>query len=75
MGLWKGTNFVRMLTNNLGSPTSNMVWDATLYQPIRSGTDYWVTVIDADNPADSAGSAYFSIINGGLSWLHLLLRQ
>ena len=75
VGLWKGTNFVRMLTNNLGSPTSNMVWDATLYQPIRSGTDYWVTVIDADNPADSAGSAYFSIINGGLSWLHLLLRQ
>ena len=75
VALWKGTDFVRLLTNSLVSPTSNMVWDVFLRGPLPSGTDYWVTVTDVDNVEDNAASGEFMVINGGLPWLPLLLEQ
>jgi subtilisin family serine protease len=72
VGLWKGTDFVRMLTNGLIAQTNNMDWDAVLRPPLAGGTDYWVTVTGTNDPADRAVSAKFSVINGGLPWLNLL---
>jgi hypothetical protein len=60
--LWRGTNYVRNLTNNLPSPENQMTWKATMPVGIRPGRDYRISVTEVHNANNSANSELFTIL-------------
>lgn len=60
--LWRGTNFVRNLTNSLPSPANQMTWQTSLPFGIRPGHDYRIAVTDAGHAGNWANSGSFTVL-------------
>ncbi len=59
--LWRGTNFVAVLTNGAPAAAASGSWTGRLARALPPATDYWVAVEDADTPADAAASSLLTI--------------
>ena len=62
--LWKDEAFVRTLGTNLPASTPVMTVEAAVPGGVEAGDDYWISVIDNDNPDDYAWSDTFAISGG-----------
>lgn len=60
--LWRGTNFILNLTNNLPSPANQMTWQTVMPFSIRPGRDYRVALTEANNANNWASSGSFTIL-------------
>jgi len=59
--LWQDANFVALLGDDVASPTADMLWQVRLFAGLTTEDDYWVLVVDADNPTNVAASEFFTI--------------